>query len=87
MHSKADKIIIRNGLIISTGWNLGRKPKSIHLLEPFTSMPINGTKIKDIKEIINKIIDNLNNSSSFINEKTIRIIIPKIIKTKCLIKK
>ena len=40
--------IIKKGLTISIGWNLGRKGKSIHLLDPLTSTPIKGTKIKNI---------------------------------------
>ena len=48
---------------------------------------MNGTKTKVINDIQNKKIDNLINSSSFKNEKIINIIIPKIIKAKCLIKK
>ena len=69
------------------GWNLGKKPKSIHLFDPFTSIPMNGTKTNVIKEIQNKIIDALNKSSSFKSEKIISIVIPKIINVKCLIKK
>ena len=42
--------IIKNGFTNSIGWNLGNKYKSIHLLDPLTSIPINGTKIKNIKE-------------------------------------
>ena len=86
-HNKADKITIKKGLISSMGWNLGKKPKSIHLFDPFTSIPINGTKTKVINEIQNKIIDILIKSSSFKNEKIISIAIPKTIKIKCLIKK
>ncbi len=47
-------IIIRNGFKISIGWNLGIKGKSIHLIEPFTSTPINGIKAKNMKKIKNK---------------------------------
>ena len=86
-HNKVDKITIKKGLIISIGWNLGKKPRSIHLFDPFTSIPMNGTKTKSINEMQNKIIDILNKSSSFKNEKIIKIDIPKIIKVKCLIKK
>ena len=86
-HNKVDKITIKKGLIISIGWNLGKKLKSIHLFDPFTSIPMNGTKTKVINEIQNKIIDTLNKSSSFKNENIINILIPKIIKLKCLIKK
>ena len=41
-----DSMIIKNGLSISIGWNLGKKNISNHLLEPFISTPIIGTKIK-----------------------------------------
>ncbi len=68
-HNRVDKIIIKKGLIISIGWNLGKKPKSIHLFDPFTSIPINGTKTNVINEIQNKIIDNLYKSSSVKKEK------------------
>ena len=47
-------IIIKKGFKISIGWNLGTKGKSIHLIEPFTSIPINGTKAKNMKKIKNK---------------------------------
>ena len=48
-----DSMIIKNGLRISIGWNLGKKNISNHLLEPFTSTPIIGTKIK-VQNIIKK---------------------------------
>ena len=48
---------------------------------------MNGTKIKVINEILNKIIDTLSKSSSFKNEKIISKAMPKTIKVKCLIKK
>ena len=51
--------IIKKGLTNSIGWNLGKKYISIHLLEPFTSMPIIGTKIKKINEIKKIIRENL----------------------------
>ena len=41
-----DSMIIKNGLSTSIGWNLGKKNMSNHLLEPLTSTPIIGTKIK-----------------------------------------
>ena len=41
-----DSTIIKNGLSISIGWNLGKNNISNHLLEPLTSTPIIGTKIK-----------------------------------------
>ena len=80
-------IRIKKGLTISIGWNIGKNPKPIHLFDPFTSIPINGTKTKVINEITNKIIDALNKSSSLMNENNIRIVMPIIIKIKCLIKK
>ena len=48
-----DNIIIKKGFINSTGCNLGKKIKSNHLVDPFTSIPIKGTnnnKIKDNKK-------------------------------------
>ena len=41
----------------------------------------------DTKKSEQQIIDTLNRSSSFKNEKIINIVIPKIIKAKCFIKK
>ena len=55
---KAIKIIVK-GLTISIGWNLGRKKRSNHLLDPLTSVPKIGTKNKKNKEIKNKYIENL----------------------------
>ena len=46
----AIKIII-NGLNSSIGWNLGRKKRLSHLLDPFTSVPKNGTKNKKNKDV------------------------------------
>ena len=48
-----DNIIMKKGFINSTGCNLGKKIKSNHLVDPFTSIPIKGTnnnKIKDNKK-------------------------------------
>ena len=53
----------------SIGWNLGKKYKSIHLLDPLTSIPIKGTINKKIKEIKKTIVEYLNNLSWFIEEK------------------
>ena len=53
-------ITIKNGFNISIGWNLGKKNKSIHLFDPFTSIPIIGTKNNEIKEIKKRIIEYLN---------------------------
>ena len=62
------KIIIKKGLRTSMGWNLGKKNKSIHLLEPLTSTPINGTKNKEISEIKKRKIEYLYNWSEFKEE-------------------
>ena len=78
-HNKVDTVIMKKGLITSIGWNLGKKPKSIHLFDPLTSIPMKGTKTKVINEIQKRKIDNLNKSSSFKKEKIISIVIPKII--------
>ena len=80
-------IIIKNGFKISIGWNLGIKGKSIHLIEPFTSIPTNGTKAKKMKKIKNKNLEIWNNLFLSIAEKVIKINIPRIMKSKCLIKK
>ena len=47
---EAIKIIIK-GLTSSIGWNLGRKKRLSHLLDPFTSVPKTGTKNKKNKDI------------------------------------
>ena len=39
----------KKGFNNSIGWNLGKKNKSNHLLEPFTSDPIKGTNKSKIK--------------------------------------
>ena len=62
------KIIIKNGFKTSIGWNLGKKNKSIHLLDPFTSTPTNGTKNKEISEIKKRKIEYLYNWSEFKEE-------------------
>ena len=51
---------IKNGLSNSIGWNLGKNTKSIHLFDPFTSEPIKGTSVKNIKLIKKKTIEILN---------------------------
>ena len=68
------RTIIKNGFKTSIGWNLGKKNKSIHLFEPFTSTPIIGTKIKENNDIKKRIIEYLNNWS-VLNEEKIKIII------------
>ena len=54
LHKIVAKITIKKGFKTSIGWNLGKKNKSIHLFEPFTSAPIIGTKNKEIKDIKKK---------------------------------
>ena len=79
--------IIKKGLTNSIGWNLGKKLKSIHLLEPFTSIPINGTKIKknnDNKKIAMEILYSF---GWLIEDKKKIMIMPKKINVKCLKKK
>ena len=69
--------IIKKGFNNSMGWNLGKKNRSIHLLDPFTSTPINGTKNNDIK-IKKKIIkENFNSLIESMFDNKIIIIIPK----------
>ena len=70
------KIIIKKGFKTSIGWNLGKKNKSIHLFDPFTSTPIIGTKKRDKKEIKKIIIEYFNNLSISNDEKIKIIIIP-----------
>ena len=68
------RITIKKGFKISIGWNLGKKNKSIHLFDPFTSTPIIGTKTRDNIEIKKRIIEYFNNL--FVsNEEKIKIII------------
>ena len=71
-HKIVARIITKNGFRTSMGWNLGRKNKSIHLLEPLTSIPMNGTKNKEINEIKNRKIEYLYNWFEF-NEENIKI--------------
>ena len=80
-------ITIIKGFNNSIGWNLGKKRKSSHLFEPFTSTPINGTKTKDIRQIKNKNFDKINNCSAFKYERKNNIPRPSEINTKCLKKK
>ena len=54
-----DSMIIKNGLRISIGWNLGKKNISIHLLEHLTSTPKIGTKISVQNIIMKDTNDNL----------------------------
>ena len=45
---------IKNGFTISTGWNLGKKKRLIHLFEPLTSIPIKKTKNSSKSDIKKK---------------------------------
>ena len=76
--------MIKNGLTNSIGWNLGNKYKSIHLLDPLTSTPKNGTRNKNKIERKKTIIEILNKFSWSITENVKIIHIPKTIKIKCL---
>ena len=67
-HKIVAKIITKNGFRTSMGWNLGKKNKSIHLLDPLTSTPINGTKNNDTREIKKRKIEYLYNWSEFKEE-------------------
>ena len=78
--------IIKKGLTNSIGWNRGKKLRSIHLLEPFISMPIKGTKIKKINDIKKKITENFKRVSLSIEERKKIINTPSSIKIKCFIK-
>ena len=78
---------IKKGLSNSIGWNLGKNAKSIHLFDPFTSEPIKGTSVKNIKLIKNKTIEILNNFFFSIKDRDINTEMLKIINIKCLIKK
>ena len=76
--------MIKKGLTISMGWNLGKKNKSIHLWALLTSTPIIGTKNNEIKENKKNIGEILNNLFLLIEDNTKIIIRPKITKDKCL---
>ena len=81
------KKTIKKGFRTSIGWNLGKKNRSIHLLEPLTSTPKIGTNTNAIKEIKKSTIEYLINCSSLKEENTKRIKIPRTTYTKCLKKK
>ena len=79
---------IKKGFINSIGGNLGNGPAtSIHLLDPLTSTPINGTNNKKIKKIINNIKEVLKILFFSKKEKINKITNANNIKIKCLIKK
>ena len=70
------KKTIKNGFKTSIGWNLGKKNRSIHLLEPLTSIPMIGTKTKESKEIKKSITEYFINCSFLIEENINTINIP-----------
>ena len=81
------KNTIKKGFRTSIGWNLGKKNRSIHLLEPLTSTPKIGTNTNAIKEIKKSTIEYLINCSWLKEENTKSIKIPRTTYTKCLKKK
>ena len=82
-----DNVTIKNGLTISTGWNLGKKKKSSHLFDPLISTPKNGTKNKLTNATKNKNNENFVKIFWFKNENIINVKIPIVIKAECLKKK
>ena len=76
--------IIKKGFTSSIGWNLGKKYKSIHLLDPLTSIPITGTKISEINEMIKIMLENFKSFSCLIEERKKIVMMPNKIKIKCL---
>ena len=83
----AAKKTIKKGLRTSIGWNLGKKNRSIHLLEPLTSTPIIGTNTNETRETKKSTIEYLINCSFSKEENTKRMKIPRTTYTKCLKKK
>ena len=81
------KNTIKKGFRTSIGWNLGKKNRSIHLLEPLTSTPKIGTNTNEIKETKKSTIEYLINCSFFKEENIKTINIPITTYTKCLKKK
>ena len=81
------KKTIKKGLRTSIGWNLGKKNRSIHLLDPLTSTPIIGTNTNEIRETKKSPIEYLINCSFSKKENIKTINIPIITYTKCLKKK
>ena len=79
--------MIKKGFKNSIGWNLGKTPISIHLVDPFTSIPIKWTKINVVKKNTNRMNEILKSLSCSRREKKINNATAKHIKTVCLIKK
>ena len=81
------KKTIKNGFRTSIGWNLGKKNRSIHLLEPLTSTPKIGTNTNEIKKTKKSTIEYLINCSFLKEENTKTLKLPRTTYTKCLKKK
>ena len=75
--NNSDNDTIKNGLTISTGWNLGKNIKSSHLFDPFTSIPKIGTNSKLMNATKNKINESFVKIFWFKNEKINKITIAK----------
>ena len=81
------KIMIKKGFTISIGCNLGKKNKSNHLFDPFTSVPIIGTKSNKMKDNKKIYIESLYKIFWLTYEKIKIMNNPINTKTKCLKKK
>ena len=77
-------IIIKKGFTNSIGWNLGKKNRSIHLLEPLTSAPMIGTSDKKNKVNMKRIKENLKIFFWLIDEIIKITSIPRRTKKRCL---
>ena len=77
------KNTIKKGLSTSIGWNLGKKNRSIHLLEPLTATPKIGTKTNEIKETKKSTTEYLISCSLLKEENTKTIKTPSTTYTKC----
>ena len=73
-----DNVTIKKGLMISTGWNLGKNTRSSHLFEPLTSIPRKGTSNKLRNATKNKINENFVKIFCFKKENIIKIAIAKV---------
>ena len=82
-----DIIITKNGFSNSIGCKRTIEPMSIHLLDPLTSTPMNGTNTNNTKNIKNNTIDNLNSFSCSKIEKLNKKQSPAKTNIKCLTKK
>ena len=60
LNTKAITTIVK-GFKTSIGWNLGKKNNSIHLFDPFTSIPTKGTSKSAMKQITKRNLEIKNN--------------------------